>query len=127
MPSRVAAKTGELVSPTPRGAMTRKRRAELLLVFDGRCAKCGGKITEPGWVANHITPLAQGGPDTLGNLEPLHKACDGEVTPADLSRIAKTKRQAKLMEPREPPKRPIKSAGFDKRRTRHFDGKVTER
>ena len=114
--SRVATKTGELIEATPRKAMTSKRRRDLLDAFNGKCARCGEPITEPGWVANHITPLAQGGADDLTNLEPLHKPCDQKVTPIDISRIAETKRQAKMRldVPREPSKNPIRSRGFAK-------------
>ena len=114
--TRVAPKTGELIEATPRKAMTPKRRRDLLDAYFGKCARCGEPITQPGWVANHITPLAQGGADDLSNLEPLHKPCDNQITPADISRIAETKRQAKMRldVPREVSKNPIRSRGFQK-------------
>ncbi len=123
--TRIAPKSGEPVEPTPRGAMTPKRRLELLLAYDGKCARCKLKISGMGWVANHIAPLALGGLDELGNLEPLHKDCDREVTPNDLRRIAKAKRQARMMDPSEPGT--IKSRGFDRSRRRKMNGTVEMR
>lgn len=127
MASRIASKSGETVEPTVRGAMTPKRRAELMLAYGGRCARCGEKIMKPGWVANHIVPLALGGPDELGNLEPLHKACDGEITPKDISRIAKTKRLIKkdVGQAREPSR--LQSRGFSTTLRKRMDGTVVAR
>jgi RNA-directed DNA polymerase len=43
---------------------------------DGKCPKCGGKITkETGWNLHHIVPRSQGGKDITSNLELLHPNC----------------------------------------------------
>lgn len=125
--TRVAPIIPEPVGPTQRKPMTPKRRLELLLAFNGKCARCGEKIEGPGWVANHIAPLAMGGADELGNLEPLHKTCDGEITPGDLRRIAKAKRQKARHEGTRRPRKQIQSRGFSKTLRKRFDGTVEPR
>lgn len=43
---------------------------------EGRCPKCGEKITkETGWNLHHIVPRSQGGKDNTSNLELLHPNC----------------------------------------------------
>lgn len=78
--TRIAPSTGETVEATERKPMTAKRRLEVLLEHKGRCARCGEKITDGEWDANHRVPLFQGGADDLSNLEPLHRACHRELT-----------------------------------------------
>lgn len=114
--TRIAPITPEPVEPTPRRPMTPKRRLEVLLSHKGRCARCGEKINDEPWIANHRVPLAMGGADDLANLEPLHKRCDGEITPTDIRRIAKVKR-IRLKHRGEFPKspRPLKGRGFQRR------------
>lgn len=38
-------------------ALTKKQRADLYAMFDGRCAYCGCKLPEKGWHADHIEPV----------------------------------------------------------------------
>jgi 5-methylcytosine-specific restriction endonuclease McrA len=92
--------------------MTPKRRAELLKAYGGLCAACGLPITEPGWRADHVLPIWMGGLDEISNLQPVHFICDLPKTAADIRRIAKTKRQMKMSDPRPPSK--FKSRGFDR-------------
>ena len=80
MASRIVPASGEPVDPTPRASMTAKRKLEVLLAHKGCCAKCGEKITDGEWDANHIIPLFQGGADDNSNLEPLHRRCHRELT-----------------------------------------------
>jgi len=128
--TRIAPPSLEPVTATPRASMTPKRRMEVLLAAQGRCAHCGTRI-EAGqaWIANHRVPLAMGGADVLENLEPRHLACDRVETPADLSRIAKAKRQVRLRLDMElkPSARPLRSRGFDKRLRKRMDGTVEAR
>ena len=128
--SRVAPPSLEPVTATPRASMTPKRRLEVLMAANDRCAHCGARIeAEDAWIANHRVPLAMGGADALENLEPRHLTCDRVETPADLSRIAKAKRQARLRldVEAEPSRRPIRSRGFDRRLRKRMDGTVEAR
>lgn len=81
---------------------------------DGRCAKCDRDI----WFLalpfeiDHITPLELGGHEGPHNLQALCIPCHKAKTKLDVARIAKAKRQAKLLKPREKSKRPIRSRGF---------------
>jgi 5-methylcytosine-specific restriction endonuclease McrA len=42
------------------------------------CALCGkdARDNDP-WVADHFIPRARGGPDTIDNLQPAHRSCNG--------------------------------------------------
>jgi hypothetical protein len=37
--------------------LTKKQRAELFGMFDGRCAYCGSALPERGWHADHVEPI----------------------------------------------------------------------
>lgn len=72
-----------------------------------------------GVVYDHVTPLFLNGSDADEDIGPIHaETCNKLKTSADLTRIAKTKRQAKKLgqdsEPREPSR--IPSRGFEKPR-----------
>ncbi|MFZ2252666.1 MAG: HNH endonuclease signature motif containing protein [Minisyncoccia bacterium] len=117
----------EPVEPTPRGAMTKARRLRIYLACNGRCV-CGVKVPMPGTVIDHRIPLAQGGPDTDDNCRYLCADCDGVKTPLDNSATARAKRRkAKHEGTWRETKRPIVSRGFDKTRSRRFDGSVVAR
>lgn len=118
--SQVAPKDGSDVAPTPRGAMTPRRRLEVFTQGKGRCARCGLKITpgEP-WDANHKIGLFQGGADTLDNLEAVHKACHREITddeqaPAN-AKIRRLRIKNGPPELRPAPTQTIQSRPFPKR------------
>ena len=49
---------------------------------DGACVKCGARY---GLQAHHVIPRAEGGPDTLRNLEALCVACHGRESAAERS------------------------------------------
>jgi len=74
---------GESVTDRPRGATLRRLRAQVLARDGYVCGRCGGAIppgaspmTPLGVTLGHVVPHAQGGPDTLGNLRPEHRACN---------------------------------------------------
>ncbi len=115
----------EPVNATPRRAMTPKRRLEVLLKCDGRCAKCKEKLGGR-FVVDHVLPLELGGLDEVGNLESLCVPCDKLKTKGDRKRIDKTRRLSKkATAPREPSR--LRSRGFDKTVSKRFDGSVVRR
>ncbi len=79
----------------------------------------------------HILEIALGGKDEPANCAYSHKLCHDFITNGSKAttagsskqRIAKLKR---LTNP-QPSKRPMKSPGFDKTRTRKFSGEVVRR
>lgn len=78
-----------------------------------------------GFHVDHIIPLALGGRHNASNFQCICVPCHKTKTKADVKAIAKAKRLAG--ETGNGPKRPIRSRGFDKGRTRRFDGSVVER
>lgn len=124
--SRIAYTTPSPVELDTRRAFTKTQRLQILLASDGRCARCGVKLGAK-WECDHVLAWNQGGRTDVGNGEALCGPCHSPKTGKDTTRAAKTKRQAKMLEPREASKRPIRSAGFSKTHTRRFDGSVVRR
>jgi 5-methylcytosine-specific restriction endonuclease McrA len=116
----------EPVKITARKAFTPKQRLEVLLACKGRCAICREKITGP-FEVEHRVPLALGGTNDPSNLEAVHPTpCHALKTLADVKAIAKARRLAGET-CAGPTKRPLKSRGFDKTRSRKFNGSVVKR
>jgi hypothetical protein len=130
---------------TVRRPLTKKQRAGLLAKSAGLCDGCGRPIAGT-WHADHWVPVALGG--TNAQTQVLCLPCHKVKTAFDVAAIAKAKRAARKLavtkrvirdaqiahedaamrmadEPK--PKRKMQSRGFDKTRTRHFDGTVTLR
>ncbi|MFJ9589117.1 HNH endonuclease [Streptomyces acidicola] len=75
----------------------RARRAVLIRVFSGaarlralvsgrggaRCARCGSLVLADALDVDHMQPLALGGEDTDGNVQPLCRDCHLDKTGAD--------------------------------------------
>lgn len=101
---------GEPGEATPRLPMTRNRRGRIIARQAHVCAGCGEKVSV--FEIDHVTPLELGGADDDDNLQALCGRCHRAKTNTDLGRIAKARRQAKLMQPRVPSKHPIRSGGF---------------
>ena len=118
------------VPPTPRKAMTPKRRLEALLASNGRCARCKVKLGRR-FDVDHDLPLELGGEETRANLVALCVPCHrGKTSAEDAPRIAKMRRQRNLRldaPPTERKVRAIKSAPFRKDITRGMDGCVRPR
>lgn len=89
----------EPVEPTPRRAMTKKRRVEVALKSDGRCARCGDKL-KADFEADHIISLFLGGADEIENLEALCYDCHRRgKTPEDAAKHGKVRRLIKKADP----------------------------
>jgi 5-methylcytosine-specific restriction endonuclease McrA len=89
---------------------------------DGVCDLCPAELTT--FICDHRVPRAMGGKTNLANLSLVCEACAAKKDPADISRIAKAKRQGA---PRKVAKRPMKGRGFDKRVHHHMDGTKSPR
>ena len=57
-----------------RRALMRTERDALAFSFGYKCASCSSML-QPGWHADHITPLADGGAHSVSNLQPLCAPC----------------------------------------------------
>jgi len=107
--------------------MTPKRRLEALLRSDGRCARCRVKLGSA-FEVDHEISLFLGGADDETNTVALCVPCHRRVkTPADAKVHAKVKRTIARENGTRKPRKPIQSPGFDKTKTRKFDGTVVAR
>jgi 5-methylcytosine-specific restriction endonuclease McrA len=117
--------TRELVQATPRKAMTKARRLRLYLACKGRC-ECGVKVPMDGTTIDHRIQLWMGGADDDSNLRFFCKACDKPKTAKDAGDRAKVKRILSREAGERKPSR-LRSRGFDKSKTKRFDGSVVLR
>ncbi len=60
-------------------------RHALSLTFEHRCAACRA-LLPAGWHADHVVPLADGGADDEGNMQPLCTHCHALKTARENSR-----------------------------------------
>lgn len=121
----------ELLDGTPRKAMTPARRKRILSAHDNRCAHDGCESADRLEI-DHDIPLALGGSEEEGNLIVLCYAHHKEKTRSDLWRIAKAKRQRKLIEEPEEsrfnwPIRQLQNRGFPKDLRKRLNGRVERR
>jgi 5-methylcytosine-specific restriction enzyme A len=101
----------------------------------GMCPLCDGELSGAiEW--DHVIPLALGGADEIENIQAVHAVCHLHLkTKADVKRIAKAKRQALEAGPQKRLRERkaaglgsrLSGPGFDKTKTRGFDGKVRAR
>ncbi len=113
-----------------RKSLTPKQRLEVLVAFNGRCAKCREKISGA-FEVDHVKARGLGGLNDPQNYEPLCVTCHKTKTRVDVKSIAKAKAQTKACVPRDPdePRKPskLKGRGFNKNITRGLDGKTRAR
>ena len=57
-----------------RVALLRTERDALAYSFGYKCASCHA-LLQPGWHADHVTPLADGGAHAVSNMQPLCAPC----------------------------------------------------
>ena len=116
----------EPIPPTPRASMTKARRLRIYIACNGRCT-CGAKVEMAGTVIDHRIPLFMGGADDDSNLRFLCAACDRVKTSGDLKGCAKVRRIIAREDGSRRPRQPILSRGFDKTKTKKFNGEVVSR
>lgn len=111
---------------------SQRLKQSILEAQQGRCFSCGAQLAQVEF--DHVVPLGLGGDNGLDNWAALCPECHKTKTRADLKRMAKAKRQRRYHEtgrsraPRNySPIAGARPRGFDKTRTRHFDGTVTNR
>lgn len=118
-----------------RRPLTRAEFGQLMIDQDGRCAcGCGEKLqpmTE-GVIDEHLRALALLGTNALENRALYRKPCARKKTDEeDTPRIAKAKAQAgetgQYARRQKRGQGSIQSRGFDKTRTKRFDGSVVAR
>lgn len=112
---------------TKRQDITERMKIDSLLYrYCITCALCG-KDLSPGdkieW--DHVQALVHAGGHVFTNIRPLHEECHKAKTARDVAANAKVKRLRG--ETCQGPKAKIHSRGFDKTRTRRFDGQVVPR
>jgi 5-methylcytosine-specific restriction endonuclease McrA len=121
----------EPVELAERGAMSASRKRRIHTMRKGKCWMCGLPVppTGPEVRYDHKLPLELGGSDDDANLWPLHREpCDRIKTAADARRIAKMRRQADMLEPTQPSKRPLKGRKFsDSPLRKLMNGSVVKR
>jgi len=133
----------DLPRPEKRKPLNRVQFATLILAQSGLCGcGCGKKLQADRIIDEHVVALDFLGANTLDNRSLWDRDCSKAKTARDLSAAAKGKRLRG--ETGQGPKRPIpsrgfaqmpesrdpkkwQSAGFDKTKTRGFNGKVRER
>jgi 5-methylcytosine-specific restriction endonuclease McrA len=118
-----------------RKAITDKMKLEGAICWGSVvCTNCCIRFKFPREIEwDHFNPVAMGGRHDDSNIRPLCKECHklktfgSKATTAgsDIHKIAKVKRIAKGGKTRKGP--PMKSRGFDKKLTRHFDGTTEAR
>lgn len=107
----------------PRPKFSRSKRAAIFLAHGGRCGICKLKIHGDDYDIEHRIPRAISANDDDGNLYPVHRGCHAAKTSGDRKDIAKVQRLAGETCTGEPVRK-LKGRGFDKSRTRKFDGSV---
>lgn len=119
-----------LEGATPRRPMTAVRKKRIWKARNGLCAWCKKPVPMTGELVryDHHIPLAIGGLDEDDNIRPLHASpCDKIKTALDKKVIAKVLRLRARLEGQRRKRKAILNAGFSKRLTRGFDGKVRNR
>lgn len=57
-----------------------KVRQRILERENSTCHLCGGKIDKPGWHADHVPPLKDGGENRESCIKPAHEICHRKET-----------------------------------------------
>jgi 5-methylcytosine-specific restriction endonuclease McrA len=134
--------TNTLPKPLKRRSFTAREVASVFIKYDGRCASCAEKVKLGEYAVDHIQALDHLGAHTFDNWQLLCVGCHKLKTASDVKASAKGRRIrgesgagpkkaipsrgfGRLPEGRDPKR--WQSAGFDRSKTRGFNGKVRER
>ena len=112
---------------TKRQAITERMKIDCLLIRGTHtCGICGTKLfwgDALEW--DHVQAIVHEGEHSAWDIRPVHPACHKEKTKRDVAANAKVKRLRG--ETCQGPKKKIQSPGFDKTKTRKFNGQVIAR
>ena len=111
---------------TDRKSISKAMRARVILAYHGRCAKCCKRFEAGERIdIDHVHQLATGGADDESNMRPLHPWCHAIKTRED----AKVRGKIRRLNGTTPKRagKPIRSRGFDRSKTRKFNGTVIPR
>jgi 5-methylcytosine-specific restriction protein A len=89
-------------------------RQRILERENGVCHICKGKIDRPGWHADHVPPLKDGGENRESKIKPAHDRCHRKLTAQQAIERAPIERKKQKHTGAIRPKQTIKSAGFPK-------------
>lgn len=70
----------EWFGKTDNSMPTDKVRQRILERENSTCHICGGKIDKPGWHADHVPPLKDGGQNRESMIKPAHAKCHQLLT-----------------------------------------------
>lgn len=89
-------------------------RQRILDRENSTCHICGGKIDKPGWHADHVPPLKDGGENRESRIKPAHAVCHHRLTAQQAIERAPIERKKQKHSGAIRPKQSIRSAGFPK-------------
>lgn len=120
--------TPEWVGATPDSAIPPRVRLRVFESHGGVCHISGRKIRagEP-WDCDHIKALINGGENRESNLAPALRDKHRQKTAADVREKATITRKRSKHLGVKTAGRKLQGRGFDKSRTKHFDGTVSIR
>lgn len=78
------------------------------------CHVCGGAIDKPGWHADHVPPLKDGGENRESMIKPAHDICHRRLTAQQAIERAPIERKKMKHSGAARPKQSIKSKSFPK-------------
>lgn len=78
------------------------------------CHICHGKIDKPGWHADHVPPLKDGGENRESMIKPAHDVCHRRLTAQQAIERAPIERKKLKHTGAARPKQSIRSPGFAK-------------
>lgn len=97
-----------------------KVRQRILDRDKGLCHVCGGAITKPGWHADHVPPLIDGGENRESKIKPAHANCHRLLTAQQAKERAPIERMKMKHSGAARPKQSIPTKGFPpSEKTRH--------
>ena len=104
--------TGEWTGKTDNHMPPAKVRQRILDREKGLCHICELPITGPGWHADHVPPLKDGGENRESRIKPAHGKCHRLLTAQQAVERAPIERKKMKDSGAIAPKQSIQSAGF---------------